>query len=208
MYTGIVVMKEYLSKEGYQHYLCLSLGYRVLFGSELNDKRFDAAETLLSMFVEDFKKFYKRNVSYNVHSLLHLVDDARLYGRVDNYSAYIYENSIRKLQMLVKNNSHIFSQIKNRLEEYRKADYQYDTSPKFVNLNLPKNRYHRLAVKKDSGQASYKYLSIVRVLDCKMKCQVRFYNKTNEYFDNPMSSIAYGIVLVDDKDLGIYNILL
>lgn len=200
LYTGIVIMKEFLSKEAYQHFLCLSLGYRVLFSTILNEKKLDAAQTLLEMFVKDFTKFYKRNVSYNVHSLLHLVDDARLFGRVDCFSAYQYENSIRKLQLLVRSNSQIFSQIRNRLEERRIAGVlQGEGSLKFINLSLPKNRYHR--VSSDNG-STFKYISIISVLKCKTKCKVRFYLKISEYFDTPLSSIACGIVLVDDMDLG------
>lgn len=192
-------MKEFLSKAAYEHFLCLSLGYRVLFSSNLNEKKLNAAQTLFEMFVKDFTKFYKRNISYNVHSLLHLVDDARKYGRVDSFSAYQYENSIRKLQLLVKNSSNIFSQIRNRLEERRSAGVQGEGSPKFINLSLPKNRYHRVAINNGS---SFKYLSITSVLKCQTKCKVRFYTKTSEYFNAPLSSNLYGIVQVEEKDLG------
>lgn len=202
LYTGVVLMKEYSSNEAFHHFLCLSLGYRVLFSSNLNTKKLDAAQKLMSLFVKDFRQYYKRNLSYNVHSLLHLVDDARIYGRVDTFSAYKYENSIRKIQLLVKNNSNIFSQIKNRLDERRSAGVQEDCSPKFVNLSLPRNRYHRLDINHGVEPAIFKYLSIVRVLDCKRKCIVRYFDKTSEYFNIPMSSLVYGIVLVDDCDLG------
>lgn len=130
---------------------------------------------------------------------MHLVDDARMYGRVDSFSAYQYENSIRKLQLLVKNNSNIFSQIRNRIEERRSAEFLGQESLKYINLALSRNRYHR--VLSDNGK-SFKYLSIMSVLKCNTKCKVRFYAKIYEYFDNPLSSIVYGIVLVDDKDLG------
>lgn len=50
-----------------------------------------------------------------MHSLLmtqHLVDDARMHGRVGGFSDDQYENSIGKLQVLVKSNTNIFSQIR------------------------------------------------------------------------------------------------
>lgn len=122
-----------------------------------------------------------------------------MYGRVDGFSAYQYENSIRKLQVLVKSNTNIFSQIRNRLEERRSAGMQDKGSLKLINLSLPRNRYHRIST---NNGTSYEYLSIMSVLPCKTKCKVRFYNKTAEYFDTPLSSIACGIVQVDDKDLG------
>lgn len=174
----------------------------MLFSSNLNEKKLNAAQTLLSSFVKDFKTFYKRNLAYNVHGLLHLVDDARLYGRVDTFSAYQYENSIRKLQLLVRSNSQIFSQIKNRLDERRSAGIQGEGTPKYINLSLSRNRFHRLEIMNETITPTYKYVSIVRLLDCKTKCIVRVYNTTSEYFDTPLSSFVFGIVLVEDKDLG------
>ena len=56
------------------------------------------ADNLLQNFVGQFKQFYKRNLAYNVHGLLHIADCVRQYGKLDNFSAYKYENAILKLQ--------------------------------------------------------------------------------------------------------------
>lgn len=71
------------------------------------------AQKLLVRFVEDYKTFYKRNVSFNVHSLLHLVECVRKHGPIDSFSAYKYENAIRKLQFMIRTNVNVFGQIKN-----------------------------------------------------------------------------------------------
>lgn len=73
------------------------------------------------MFVDKFKNHYKRNLVSNVHGLLHIVDFVRVYGPMDGYSAYKYESAIGKLQLYLKNNTRIFSQIRRRLGERETA---------------------------------------------------------------------------------------
>lgn len=68
---------------------------------------------LLERFVRDYRKIYNRNVAYNIHSLLHLVDCVRKHGPVDSFSAYKYENPIRKLQFMIRTNINV-AQIKRR----------------------------------------------------------------------------------------------
>jgi hypothetical protein len=31
---------------------------------------------------------------HNVHGLIHLADDARIFGALDNFSAFLYENTL------------------------------------------------------------------------------------------------------------------
>jgi len=44
----------------------------------------------------------REHVSYNVHSLIHLVDDCRVYGVLDNFSAFTFENSFQSLKRKFK----------------------------------------------------------------------------------------------------------
>lgn len=55
----------------------------------------------------NFKKVFKKNITYNVHSLLHIVDCVREFGPCDNFSAYKYESSIMKLQKYIGSNTKV-----------------------------------------------------------------------------------------------------
>lgn len=195
LYTGLVLMKELLTPSGYYHFMCLSLGYRIINSSNINENRLSVADRLFNIYVRDFHKHYDINLSYNVHSLLHIVDCVRLYGPIDSFSAYRYENSIRKLQFLVKTNTNVLGQIRNRMEERRKAQYHKQTNElKRGNLIDHCNSYHRLD--------ETTFVHIVKISKCKTKCTIRPYTKTAEHFDKPKSSKEFGIVLVNDDDLG------
>ena len=71
-------------------------------------------------------------MSYNIHGLSHLADDCRIYGNLNNFTAYEFEsrcgwikNTIKckgkELQNAVKN---ITSQFKHSLENYNKNEKQ------------------------------------------------------------------------------------
>lgn len=80
LYTGVVLLKEYLTEEAYVHFLKLSIAYRLL-SSENNDCNINVALELIIEFVQDFDVYYfKEFLRYNVHMLLHVVDDVRLHG--------------------------------------------------------------------------------------------------------------------------------
>ena len=50
-----------------------------------------------------FGKLYGSNMlAYNVHSLIHLADDAQIYGSLDNVSAFPFENYMQTLKKLLR----------------------------------------------------------------------------------------------------------
>ena len=46
---------------------------------------YDFVEQLLEVFVANFSNIYgRKTISYNIHSLLHIVDDAQKFGPLTN----------------------------------------------------------------------------------------------------------------------------
>lgn len=91
LYTGPVILRKHLSSEAYDHFLRFSLGYRII-SSDLFRDSLDVAEQLFKDFVEHFMEFIPYwGFGYNVHGLLHIVDDCRVYGTVNSFSAYRFE---------------------------------------------------------------------------------------------------------------------
>lgn len=78
----------------------------------------DYARSLLIYFVENFGKIYGHQfVSYNVHNLVYICDDVKLFGPLDGYSCFKFENYLQKLKKKVKTTGRSLAQIVNRLTE-------------------------------------------------------------------------------------------
>ncbi|KAK0147445.1 hypothetical protein N1851_013079 [Merluccius polli] len=73
----------------------------ILVNPTLSSLHWQYADTLLRMFVTHFGQLYgKEALVYNVHSLVHLAQDVRQHGCLDNISAFPYENHLQKLKKL------------------------------------------------------------------------------------------------------------
>ena len=76
------------------------------------------AENLCKFFIKKFKILYPSiNVSYNVHSLLHIVADARRLGSVDSFSAFPYESFLGNIKTKIRSSTKPLSQLGRRISE-------------------------------------------------------------------------------------------
>lgn len=118
LYTGVVLLRNSVGPNLYQHFLLLSNSIRFLSSTltcEVND---NIIEQMLNKFVTDYPSIYDpKHLVYCVHVLLHLQEDVRRYGPIGSYSAYRFENHQRELKKHVKNPTKILQQMNNRIEE-------------------------------------------------------------------------------------------
>ena len=54
---------------------------------------------------------------YNVHGLVHLAEDVRKFGCLDNLSAFPFENNLMGLKKIIRKPNCILQQIASRLSE-------------------------------------------------------------------------------------------
>lgn len=107
LYTGIVLLKYFLSPEAYKHFLSLSIAYRIL-NTNASPANLQFARSLLQYFVTNFEKFYNEmHRGYNVHGLLLLVYDCERFGIVNNFSAYKFENAIGHMKSLKRSDNKV-----------------------------------------------------------------------------------------------------
>lgn len=100
LYYGIVALKNNVHNEIFENYLTLHIALTICLSNE-HKHLLCVAESCFKKFVRDFKYIYGiSNASYNVHNLLHLVDEVRKFGPLDNYSTFPYENMIGFLKKL------------------------------------------------------------------------------------------------------------
>jgi len=63
------------------------------------------------------KIYGKDMLVYNIYCLLHLCDDVRHYGCLENFSAFVFENKLKSSKQLIGKPSCLLQQIIRRLSE-------------------------------------------------------------------------------------------
>jgi len=75
---------------------------RILSSPDLS-QYFSYAKDLIFFFIKTFKKIYDiKNMSHNIHSFVHLVDDVKQFGPLDNFSAFKFENYMKTLKKYIR----------------------------------------------------------------------------------------------------------
>ena len=86
-----------------------------------NEENIKYAEELLEYFVEHFEVLYgKQYISHNVHNLLHLCNDVRKFGVLDNFSAFPFENFLGSLKKLIRKSDKPLQQLARRYGELQR----------------------------------------------------------------------------------------
>jgi len=112
VYAGAIILEGATTEECYNHFICLHVTFRILFSLNSNKKLVDFAEELLVYFVESFEDVYGAQFSsYNIRSLVHLADDYRNYGSLDNCSCFPFENFMKFLKVMVRKHEKPLEQV-------------------------------------------------------------------------------------------------
>lgn len=120
LYTGPVILKGNIEKSKYQNFLTLTVAITILSSSVFIEALTDYAESLLSHFVKTVKQIYGPQIlSHNFHNLLHLADDTRTFGPLDNFSNFECENFLQSLLKMIRKNEKPLEQIIRRCFENR-----------------------------------------------------------------------------------------
>lgn len=118
LYLVPVVTYDILPSDQYQNMLLLHVAVLILVDPKLCNSAEDVAQQLLESFVVSFGEIYgEDNIVYNVHSLVHIVDDVKMYGSLDNYSAFPFESHMFRIKRMVLKHSQELQQVCNRVEE-------------------------------------------------------------------------------------------
>jgi len=137
LYTGPLVLKDVISKDCYLNFMTLSIAMRILLSSDYC-KYLEYAYQLLEYFVKTFQKIYGITfMSHNVHGLLHLVEDYKLYGPLDNCSCFYFENYMKYLKRMLRKNDKPLQQVVNRYKEI--CDNENITYNNYDELNFTTN---------------------------------------------------------------------
>ncbi|KAF0730474.1 Uncharacterized protein FWK35_00027213 [Aphis craccivora] len=101
LHTGPFILKNILNDKVYENFITLHVAVSILCSNRYcyQQKWLNYAKNLIECFVKQFGIIYgKHNISYNIHGLLHLVDDVENYGSLDNFSTFQFESYLGHLK--------------------------------------------------------------------------------------------------------------
>jgi len=118
LYTGIVILKDILEKSAYIHFLLSHAALRILVSPSASSHQLEFAKIAISKFVKRCILIYGPIfMSYNIHGLLHLVEDVNRFGPLDSHSAFPYENNMMYFRKLCRKPHLQLQQIARRRTE-------------------------------------------------------------------------------------------
>jgi len=124
LYLGFLVLEGILSDELFQHFMLLFVAIRILVSPHLATLHCDYAGSLLCKFVRDAEALYSKEILvYNVHNLLHLADDVKRLGCLDDFSAFPFENKLGHLKKLVKKPQFPLQQVVRGINEMQQQQF-------------------------------------------------------------------------------------
>jgi hypothetical protein len=123
LYSGPVVLQDILSTDLYDHFVLLFVSMRILVSRQLSLQFCDYAHEIIVKFVSDAQVLYGNDILvYNVHCLLHLANDVKRLGCLEDFSAFVFENTLGQLKKLVRKPQQPLQQIMRRLHEESSFD--------------------------------------------------------------------------------------
>lgn len=119
LYVGMVVFKEVLPADEFNHFMILCCAVRICCSST-SYVYLDIAEKMFIAYVQQYIVLYgEHSVGSNVHLLRHIIEDMRV-NKVRNLmeiSTYRFENCLRLLGLKLKNGHLPLEQISRRIIE-------------------------------------------------------------------------------------------
>lgn len=117
LYLGIVVLKQSLRKEEYNHFLKLFCAV-VLCSHVKYLEHLNRAENIFAEYFEEYIDLYGINsITSNVHNIIHVVNDVRRFGPLPNIDSYAFENTLYGLKLRLRTCNRPLEQISRRIFE-------------------------------------------------------------------------------------------
>ena len=111
LYIGAVVLQNtsIMSRSQYEHFLLFCAAMRILLASKYDDT---LCSSLLKKFSERCVRLYGKGfVTYNVHSVMHLYEDYRNFGTLDQINCFNFESYLGLLKGSVRSGYQPFQQV-------------------------------------------------------------------------------------------------
>lgn len=212
LYTGIIAMKPVLSATCYNHFVSLSVAIRILTDSQLCMTFNAYANSLLLWFVSNYGKIYgDEYISHNVHNLIHLANDVRTFGCLDNFSCFKFENHMQKIKKKLHQSGKPLQELSNRvLEElqlpirpYRNVQYPISVYKSNNTISHLQYKNFKIALNKMDDCALVEDKFVIFILDifeenCASLIRAKRFLNPTSFFTVPCSSEKLGIFVISN----------
>jgi len=225
LYTGPIVLKTILNEDCYKHFMSFNIAMLILLSPDKGDF-IEYAEQLLNHFVQYFGTIYEPYlISYNVHGLLHLVDDYKNFGPLDNISCFPFENFMKYLKKKVRKQEKPLQQVVKRYHEEAvnkqikkiyieiNLKHQHSNGPLLNDLTDPQYRtiyLKRFVIKTKRASDSYiltKEDNVVQVNNIATERNTNYtvligkmFKVKKPFFNQPIDSSMFHIYIVSELD--------
>ncbi|KAJ8687860.1 hypothetical protein QAD02_023655 [Eretmocerus hayati] len=190
-------------------------------------------EKLLQKFVADFALLFGDYfVTFNVHNLLHLVDDVRRYGLLESFSAFRFENFMFLLKNRIRKGDQPLQQIMRRSGELEMINNTESKNCAEPELSCKHNSgpithpsvevvsQHKCMKLKNSkvncadgkngclmvdGKVVTDALNFVKTSDGSIHVVGKVFKIKGDVFDLPCKSSEFGIVVLDKPEEAMYS---
>jgi hypothetical protein len=103
LYSGPAVLHSIIPDDIYKHFISLSVAIRLLCCKKRQCHYVDFCARVLHDFVYQGSLLYgKEFLTYNVHGLLHIAEQTKLHGVLDNFSCFEFESFLGKLKRMLR----------------------------------------------------------------------------------------------------------
>lgn len=197
LYTGKLVLRGILKSDLYSHFMALSVALCILVSPRLVQTHKDYAHQLLVYFVQRGRELYgKEFLVYNVHSMLHIAEDAGWFGSLDCCAAFPFENYLHRMKKMVRSGKNPLSQVVKRIHELengRGVMNQSKLKGNVIYTNSPDNAY----ILKDSCCCEAVAFTHQKDENGNAKILCRVYDRTDKDFSEPCDSRIIGIYRIN-----------
>lgn len=116
-YVGIVALKNHLVVDAYENFKLLFCAV-TLCSAKRYFGHLHVARMMIDDFIEGYIELYGVHyVTSNVHNLCHLVDEVEMFGELQTFTAYPFENALGRLKRFVRSGNRPLAQVAKRLLE-------------------------------------------------------------------------------------------
>lgn len=201
LYTGLVVLQGVLKKTLYKNFLNLQCAIYILLSSNADNLEWNSyAKSLLVAFVECIPELYcDEFLIYNVHSLIHINEDALKYGNLNNVSCFPFENYMQNIKRFVRGKKHFVQQVVNRVGEINSLGESIDRNNRVSKKVVTWNKWFVSVDRNDSCfQVNDMVVIITEIVNKKNKIRLlcKPFAEKQILKHYPCSSDKLGIYLV------------
>lgn len=165
-YLGIVVLKDSLRKQEYNHFLKLFCAI-ILCSNDKYSKQLQLAKELFDEYIEDYINLYGiDSITSNVHNLSHIVDDVQSFGNLTKIDSYVFENALYGLKLRLRTCNRPLEQISRRIAELE-LDYREPIDFEQNVINEPELKY----LIENSGTIDLAYQQISLGINSFLSCR-------------------------------------